>query len=348
MWAATPIWADFSYEQTSTITGGAMMGMVKVMGVFSKKLREPMRSQVMVKGDQMVNLSPDNAQIIDLSKETITSVDFQKKTYAVITFDEMRRALDEMARKMQGKKDPQQPEMQFDVSVKDTGDTQTVNGLPAKRVILTIKMEGQDQKSGEKGSFDVVTDMWLSQQVSGYDQVQRFYQRMAERMNWTPGSGMMTGMPNAAGMSKGMAQMYRESSKLEGVPVRQIVRMGASGQMRAQGAPPPAQAQRQEQQQQEAAPSVGQALGRIGGLGRLGGLGRKKKEEPPPQAQQQQPEPQTASGAPAATGSPSAPGSLMEMTIESSNFSNAPVDASKFAVPAGFKQVEHDMIRATR
>jgi hypothetical protein len=256
-----------------------------------------------------------------------------------------------MARKMQGKKDPQQPEMQFDVSVKDTGDTQTVNGLPAKRVILTIKMEGQDQKSGEKGSFDVVTDMWLSQQVSGYDQVQRFYQRMAERMNWTPGSGMMTGLPNAAGMSKGMAHMYRESSKLEGVPVRQIVRMGASGQMRAQGeagAPPPAQAQGQEQQQQEAAPSVGQALGRIGGLGRLGGLGRKKKEEPPPQAQQQQPEPQTASGAPAATGSPSAPGSLIEMTIESSNFSNAPVDASKFAVPAGFKQVEHDMIRATR
>ena len=33
--------ADFTYEETSAITGGALAGMLKVVGVFSKQAREP-------------------------------------------------------------------------------------------------------------------------------------------------------------------------------------------------------------------------------------------------------------------------------------------------------------------
>ncbi len=40
-------------------------------------------------------------------------------------------------------------------------------------------------------------------------------------------------------------------------------------------------------------------------------------------------------------------GALMEITSEMSNFSSAPVDPSRFAVPAGFKQVESEMNRTT-
>ena len=36
---------------------------------------------------------------------------------------------------------------------------------------------------------------------------------------------------------------------------------------------------------------------------------------------------------------------LMELTTEASGFSTADVDASKFEVPAGFKQVEPEMGR---
>jgi hypothetical protein len=32
----------------------------------------------------------------------------------------------------------------------------------------------------------------------------------------------------------------------------------------------------------------------------------------------------------------------------SSNFSTAPVDASKFSVPAGFQKTEHPMLKAVR
>jgi hypothetical protein len=38
----------------------------------------------------------------------------------------------------------------------------------------------------------------------------------------------------------------------------------------------------------------------------------------------------------------------MEMTTELTSFSSAPVDGSKLQVPAGFKQVEHDMAKALK
>ena len=76
--------------------------------------------------------------------------------------------------------------------------------------------------------------------------------------------------------------------------------------------------------------AAGAALGRtrLGGLAGIGGLGRKKPEEPKPAEQ----------AAPA----PLQPVVLMEQVTEISSLA-ATVDASKFAVPTGFKQVEHEM-----
>src|SRR5215467_343004 len=120
--------ADFSYEENSRITGGAVMAAMKVAAVFSKQAREPMRSTVAVKGDRMVNLGPTHASIIDLNKETITSIDFQKKTYSVMTFAEMQQAMQQMAEKMKEK----QPDadMKFKVSVDNTGQTKDIGGMP--------------------------------------------------------------------------------------------------------------------------------------------------------------------------------------------------------------------------
>ena len=69
--AASSALADFSYHEKSTITGGMMAGMMKVVGVFSKQAREPIEAQVSVKGDRMVTRSNTHTSIIDLSSETI-------------------------------------------------------------------------------------------------------------------------------------------------------------------------------------------------------------------------------------------------------------------------------------
>jgi len=327
---AAPLLADFTYQETSTITGGVMMSMMKVVGVFSKQAREPIVATVSVKGDRMLHKTNTHATVIDLSSQTITTIDFQKKQYSVMTFDEMKQALEQMSQKMK-EKQKDGAEMKFKVSADATGKTKQAAGFAAKEMILKMEMEGTDQKSGQKGGMILTTDMWIAQGVTGYQEVREFYRRMGEKLAWTPGGNMFMANPD---VSKGMAEVYKEVAKLDGVPVEQHITMSASAQPApADGsAPPPQQQQQRQAEPQQSAPptSVGGAIG--GALGGRFGLGKKKKPEdaPPPAG--------STDSAP-----PSTPGSLLEMTTVASGFSTGSVDSGSLEVPAGFKKVDSDI-----
>ncbi|HWQ55280.1 MAG TPA: hypothetical protein VN442_16460 [Bryobacteraceae bacterium] len=343
MLPASGLLADFSYDQSAKITGGMMAGMMKVAGVFSKSAREPIRSTIAVKGDRMVTITGKTASIVDLSKETMTEVNFDKKEYSVMTFAEFRQMMEELAKKQNSK---ETGEMNVKISVDATGQSRNINGLDTNQTIVKILMEGKDAESGQKGGMTMTADMWLAPSVAGYQEMIQFQTRMAQKLAWGGAGGFaaMAG-PQAA---KAFQELYKEGSKLNGIPVVQYIKMGVDGagaqggQPGAEQAPPP---QQQEQQQVEK-PSAGGALGSaLGGrLGGLGGFGRRKKpktEEPPAEqpAQQQQAAPQQSGSGQAQAG---APGSFLEMTNESSNFSSAAVDSAKFEVPAGFKQVKSE------
>jgi len=330
---AATLLADFSYQETSTITGGMMLGLMKVAGVFSKQAREPIHSTVSVKGDRMVHHSQTHASVIDLASQTITSIDMQRKTYSVMTFDEFKQMMDQMSQRMQ-KND--KGEMNFKVSADSTGKTKQVAGLEAKEMVLKMEMEGTDQQSGQKGGMTITTDMWVASGVTGYNEVRDFYKRMAEKVNWAPGGNMFMTNPNAA---KGMAEVYKEVAKLDGVPVQQFITMGVQGQpgaAPADGSAPAAQPPQQQQQPPAERPSVGGALG--GALGGRFGLGKKKSQPADQPAQSSSQSPSSASGS----------GSLLEMTTELSGFSSNAVDDAQFAVPSGFKKVEPDRKRGMK
>ena len=316
----SPLLADFSYEETSTITGGMIAGVMKVAGVFSKQAREPIHSAIAVQGDKMMHRSANNASIVDLGSQTITTVDFQKKTYTVMTFDEMKQMLDQMSQKM---KQNDKGEMQFKVSANNTGKTQQVGGFEARELVLKMELEGTDKQSGQKGSMVITSDMWIAPASPGYSEVRDFYKRMAEKLNWTPGGNMFMANPQ---VSQGMAEVYKEMAKLDGMPVLQNMTMGAEGTAPAGGEQPQAAAPPPQQQPK---PSIGDALG--GALGGRFGLGRKKQA--PAQEEGQAPQQNTGSA-----GS----GSLLEMKTEMSGFSSSAVDGARFSVPAGFKKVEPD------
>src|SRR5215204_4380266 len=97
--------ADFTYEQTSKITGGMMAGMMKFAGAFSKQARESMQTTISVKGDRLATTSSRNINIIDLSAETMTDIDLEKKTYSVVTFADFAKAMEKMSEKMGAKND---------------------------------------------------------------------------------------------------------------------------------------------------------------------------------------------------------------------------------------------------
>ncbi len=337
--------ADFSYDQTSKMTGGAMAGMMKMAGAFSKDARkagEANVSTIAVKGNRMVHGTSDTAEIIDLDAETITRVNFSAKTYSVMTFAQMKQMMDDAAKQMQAHQKEGQGDMQFEVSLKDTGAKRMIAGLDTHEVVMTMKLKGKDEKSGAKGSMDVVTDMWLAPKVPGYGEVQAFYKRMGEKLSWNPGGNPMMG--SRPEMAKAMEEMAKEGSKMDGMPVLQIVKTGSS----VEGAP----AENGNSTQAQPAQSTSQAptaqssdqptslTGALGGAlaGRFG-LGRKKKPQSDDSQSASSSQPQPQSQGQASSGS----ASLMEMTMEMSNFSSASVDGSKLEVPAGFSKVEGDL-----
>jgi len=321
-----------------------MAGIMKIAGAFSKQAREPIRTTVLVKGNRMASLDARNGHIIDLDKETITEIDFQQRTYSVITFAQMAEALQQLEAKLKSEKGAEQADLSIKASVKDTGQSKPISGVNTREVILTVEMEGTDKKTGQRGTFMVVTaDMWMGQ-PAGYNEIRDFYQRMAQKLNWTPGSGMFA--QGRSDIMRGMADLQKEAAKLDGVPVYQVTKMGAPGAAVPEGQQPPAEQPRTAQPQAEPQekPSVGGALGRLGGrLGGLGGLARRRKAEPEAQPQPQA-QPEAAQAPPPGAFS----GTLMEMTSELTGFSSAGIDPGRFEVPAGFKQVESPMLRGVR
>ncbi len=331
---AVPALADFSYQETTRITGGSLMSMMNFAGAFSKsagKAMEPKQTTIAVKGNRMSRRSPDSLTITDLDAETITTADFAKKTYTVMTFEQMRQAMNDMQSRMAKQQGAAQPggaqdasNMQFDVKVNETGNAKSIGGNDAHEVIMTISVTSTDAPSGAKGGMKITSDMWLSPSVPGWDEIAEFYKKMAKKMDWMP--QMNPAMASRPGMSQGMARMVEETAKLKGLPVLKVTKMDAM----AEGVPQDgAVSQRQPQQQQQSSMPPTAISGALGGML----ASRMKKRQ--------------ADAAAANGNSNSASSSLMEMTEETTGFSGS-VDASAFSVPAGFKQVESQMMRGAK
>ena len=342
------LYADFSYEQTTKITGGAMVGMMKFAGAFSKDARkamDPIKSTTSIKGNRMVHRTADSASIIDLDKETITQINYAKKTYSVATFAQIKQAMDEMTQKAreqkassteQKGKPGEQVDMHFDVKVNETGQSKLINGNNAHEMIMTMTMQGSDQKSGAKGGIDMTTDMWIAPQVAGYQEVRDFYRRMSEKLEWTPGANPI--MMSRPDMARAMAQLYKEGAKLDGMPVYETIKMGGKMEGTADASGSQSQSQSQTQASRDSNPPPTSVTGALGAAlgGRLGGFGRHKKQ-PPPDSDTSTPPPSGDSG------SNSVSGSLVEMTTEVLSYSSGPADASGFEVPSGFSQVQEPL-----
>jgi hypothetical protein len=358
--------ADASYQETTQVTGGALTDTLKKMSFLSKSMRDafaPITSTTMVHGNQKAVVSKDSIEITDLDRETITHVDLLKKTYTVMTFAQMRQAFENAPKQLeQAKQQPQaeqpkpadQPKSDlktsFDVQVKNTGATKEVNGLMAEQQIVTMQMHvtdpnAQPSPSGNTVTYVVTTDAWIAPDPPEVKEIHDFDKRYAEKLMagvdmsaWrdqmtksNPGlSQMFMGQPGSA---DAMAQMAKEMAKVKGTRVMETTTMGGSGNGTATDqttAPPPA-----------ATPSntnstpttmgglVGSALGSYG----LGGF-HKKKPAPAADTTTTPAATTTADGAATPTSA-----TLMEMTMQKSNFSQAAVPSSSFQVPAGFTQM---------
>jgi hypothetical protein len=354
----TAAFGDFQYQETTQITGGSLMGMMKFASHFSKQAKqigEPIVSSVYVQGNRMARFDPQTIEIIDLDAETITNIDMQKHTYTQMTFEQMRQQFEQavqQAKEQQAKQQPATPapasqekpdnvQVSFKVNVRNTGTSKQVSGVDANEAILTMEMIGTDTTNGQQGAFAITNDMWMAPEIPGYDELREFDKKFAVKMGQAfSGSNLtasLTAMQPAA--AQGMSDMVKEMSKLKGIPVEQIMRMGAT----ANGEPLPAASEAplppspsgpdmpsaKDVAQQSTSNAISSKLGSFG-IGGFGGFGHKKQAPAPPPADDAS---NTTQQTPTAS-------VLMESKTEMSGFSSSPIDSGKFAVPAGFTQIQ--------
>ncbi|BDC51148.1 hypothetical protein F183_A34640 [Bryobacterales bacterium F-183] len=334
--------ADVQVEQTTRVTGGSIANIPFVGG----KIKEPQVSTTLLKGNRMAMVSKDSTTIYDLDKETVTTVNTAKREYSVMTFAEMREAMDKAMEKMQQmtQQNKAQGEMKWTVKVDPTSERKEVNGFDATKYVLTMDGEATDSKTGKRSGTRMVMDCWVAKSVPGIAEQNAFAKRMAEKLGYGRASGLNPMVQ--AQMGKGWYEAAAQFQKMDGYTVQSVTRMSTT----IDGQPVMVPEGQQNGPQisggdvaREAGTSAAQSaasrsLGRLGGLGAagIGGFGRKKKQE--------EPKPAEAS----ANSGTMVPAVMMEMLMDVNSMSSASVDASKFEVPAGFKQVESELKKMAR
>jgi hypothetical protein len=226
----------------------------------------------------------------------------------------------------------------------------------AQEQLVTMQMHVTDPNApptdaANSVTYVVTTDAWIAPDPPEVKEIQDFDKRFGEKLmagvdfsawkaqmtNQNPAmSQMFSGQP---GSQDAMAQMAKEMAKLQGTRVMEVTRMGGSGtgpgtaQGSGQAAPAAASGSSSGQGSSDTPPqTVTGALGSALGSSVLGGFHKKKATPPPAQ-------PAPADSSAAGTQNPSG-ATLMEMTMQKSNFSQAAVSSSAFEVPGGFKKVE--------
>lgn len=344
--------ADFKYTQQSKVTGGALAGVTKTLGVFSKSARQvtaPQLSTTMIHGNRLRTETADGpVEIIDLDGRRFIHIDPAKKAYWIQTFDQFKQQMEqarEKAKQEQAKQaakhgDAQSVTMVPKFDVQATGQTRTIMSLPAKEMKMRVDMlfQSTDPKTQadlqkSNASFWMTGDSWYGT-VPGYEEVRQFYTKMAKEMDWLPGT---MGMANPQ-MTQATEEFKKNALKVDGMPLLQYTSFGmaSSGQ---NGQPAQSGNQSQPQQQQDKSSSGNDSTPsnpRDAITKSLGGLFGKKK-------QQQQQQSDSNAGSSAAAPPPAAvPGSMMDMMIELTSYSKDSLDASLFDVPAGYTQVQAD------
>jgi len=369
--STAPVRADFKYTETSQVTGGALIGMVKFASVFARgdakkqeqQALQPTTTTHYLKGNRLRTDNPDGtAQIIDLDGRRVIAIDLNKKTYAVATFDEIKAAMEQAQLRMQlqMQQSPQQKQQMQQMQDAQIKVTPTIHVTPGtgSRVILNqptsetkVQMDLAMQATatgpnapppGQPNSATMTyvmnMDTFVAKSVSGYQDFAQFYRRMAQEVNWMKLPAMNVQVdPRVA---QGMSELQQNSDELKGFPLLSYVSMTMAATADGQQAGSQNAAQNQQPSNPPRSSSTNSSDSTsldnpsavmMKSLGNL--FGKKKKDNSSASSDQAGALPPNPN---------SNPNALIEITTQVSSFSDSSLDAGLFDIPAGFTQVQED------
>lgn len=339
--------ADFKYTQTTQMTGGAMAGAMKTMGIFSKSARQatkPTETTTYVKGN---HLRTDNAdgtyQIIDLDGRRFIQVDPAHQTYNIMTFEQMRQMIEQMQQRMSeaGKQQKSQAGQNGEnaqmtltpkIQISSTGKTQSILGQDTQEMLVNMDLEMQstDAQNGmQSGTLRTQIDEWLAPSIIGYHEISDFYKKMAAEIGWTPQTFGINPQ-----MAKSMVELNKSGKIPVGLPMMSTVNMMGAAPQGGEAA----QQQQQQQNQQQSSSGMSDALNPSGAAVKaLGGMFARRRKK------QQQEEEEAQNGSAPVPAAP--PGALMSITTRVTSFSTDSLDDGLFQIPSGYNQIQPNLNR---
>ena len=325
--ATALVLADVRTDEKSQVKFEGALG--RVVNFFGGKgAREGIVSTVAVKGNRKMTTTDKTAQLIDLSEEKVYELDLSKKTYTVATFADIRREIEEARRKaaeqaqqaprekeQTAQRSDQNPQMEIDFDLKESGQKKAVNGFDAREVIMTIGVHEKGKPIAQNGGMVLTSSTWLTPKVPNASEIADFDRRYAEKLalpTMIDAQQMASALAMYPMMADAMKRMQAENVRLDGTPVLTVTKFETVA--------PPGAAQesaKQEPQQQNTRPS---SLGGIGGALARRALAKKDNDK------EKEAE------------APATPGRVTVMTIQHELLKVTPAVAdSDVAIPAGFK-----------
>ena len=319
-------------EKTQMKFGGAMGKMVGMFGG-GKTSNEGITELTAVKGNRKLTRRDNTGQIIDLDEEKVYDIDFKGKSYRVTTFEQLRQQVREAQEKMQKEmakmkgnpaatEAPPENQMEFDFSVKESGQTKTILGYDAKEVIVTLGIHEKGKTLEDAGGMVTTSHVWLTPHIAALKEIEEFdikyFQKLASAMDLAQMQQMMGAMAANPYLKSAMERMREEMSKLTGsrLLTTSSFEMVASKEQMAQQA-----AEQQEEQSSMDIPVGGDKKSVVGGF--LGGLAKKAVQK----KAEAEPDPNATPGRT----------SVMNTTTELLKISPDVADA-EMAIPTGFKE----------
>lgn len=376
--STVPARADFKYTETSQVTGGALIKMMKFGSIFARgdakkqeqQALQPTTTTHYVSGNRLRTDQADGtAQIIDLDGQRVISIDLNQKTYAVATFDQIKAAMaqaQQQLQQQQAQMTPEQKQQLQDAQIKLTpkihvtpgGSNRVILSQPTNETKVDMDLAMQVTATGQNapppgqpnsGTLDTLmsVDTYVAPGVSGYEEFAKFYRRMAQQVDWLKIPAMNVQIDPR--MDQGMAELRKNSDALKGFPLLSYVSMSmaatadgqqpASGQTSSQSQPP---ATPPPSQPQTSSSSSSNSIpdSPSAAVMKLGGFFGKKKSNNSSSSNQD------ASGGSQSSAPPpnpnANPNALLEMTTQVTSFSDSSLDGSLFDIPAGYTQIQED------
>ncbi len=209
--------ADVTFHQTVQYTGGTLPALVRKMASDQTAGRagagdleaafQDQRFTVYIKGSKMARSGTTFSSIFDLDAGTVTAINHQKRTYSVMSFEEMRRQMEQVQQRVSK---GQPAKLDFDVKVNKGGQTRDINGQTATEALMTLT----SKSGGPNGQMVVRVDAWLVPLEPATREIVTYSRNLSAEFGEA-----FAGSPMWGAASAGIGAAMQEASKLDGYSV---------------------------------------------------------------------------------------------------------------------------------